>query len=193
SRYTYDAFHNYLNERSEKIEVLNGFFEALLQIFSNYQRVDRITLPLIKTIGDLLSASAVLDVVLEADDGYSIRLLTLLKKECMRCSDYHKLSATITVLCELLRIEGNTTKACLTQLALFLGFQYPKVRAVTATSLLTALQDYSDRPIVPEENLDEIIGVLEETEWMANMDVARKQRNRLSELIGIPVPQVKKK
>lgn len=71
--------------------------------------------------------------------------------------------------------------------------QYPKVRAVTATSFLTALQDYSDRDIVPEEHLDEITNILEDTEWMDNMEEARKQRNHLCNLMGIAAPQPKKK
>lgn len=67
------------------------------------------------------------------------------------------------------------------------------MRAVTATSFLTALQDYSDRDIVPEEHLEEITNILEDTEWMDNMEEARKQRNNLCKLIGIAAPQPKKK
>lgn len=78
-------------------------------------------------------------------------------------------------------------------LTISICFQYPKVRTITATSLLTALQDYSDQQIVPEEHLEEITSILEETEWMDNIEEARKQRNRLCELIGISPPQQKKK
>lgn len=193
SRYTSEALHTYLNARATKKDQLACFMETLLQLFASYQKVDRITLPLIKTIGDLLSSSAVLDVVLEEDNAFTSRLITLLKKECLRSTDYHKIAAVIAVLCELLRTEGASAKACLTQLSLFLGYQYPKVRAVTATSFLTALQDYSDRDIVPEEHLEEITNILEDTEWMDNMEEARKQRNNLCSLIGIAAPQPKKK
>lgn len=71
--------------------------------------------------------------------------------------------------------------------------QFPKVRAVTATSLLTALQDYCDQDIVPPEHLEEVTNILEETEWMNNLEEARKQRNRICELAGIPPPQPKQK
>lgn len=193
SRYTSEAVHSYLSARAEKEEVLAAFLETLLEQLATHQKVDRITLPLLKTIGDLLSSSAVLDSVLEQDDSYISRLLALMKKECQRCSDYHKLAAVIAVLCELLRLSSPTTKATLTQLALFLGYQYPKVRALTATSLLTALQDYCDQDIVPPDHLEEITTILEETEWMNNLEDARKQRNRICDLCGIPPPQPKKK
>ncbi|KAG0714956.1 Tubulin-specific chaperone D [Chionoecetes opilio] len=193
SRYTSEAMHGYLNARAEKVEVLAAFLETLLQQFATHQKVDRITLPLLRTMGDILSSSAVLDSVLEQDDTYISQLLTLMKKECLRCSDYHKLAAVIAVLCELLRLSSPTTKTTLTQLSLFLGYQYPKVRAVTATSLLTALQDYCDQDIVPPEHLEEVTNILEDTEWMNNLEDARKQRNRICELAGISSPQPKKK
>lgn len=193
SRYTSEALHGYLSARAEKGELLAAFLETLLQQFATYQKVDRVTLPLIRTVGNLLSSSAVLDSVLEQDDSYISRLLSLMKKECQRCSEYHKLAAVITVLCELLRLSSSTTKTTLTQLALFLGYTFPKVRAVTATSLLTALQDYCDQDIVPPEHLEEVTNILEETEWMNNLEEARKQRNRICELAGIAPPQPKQK
>ncbi|XP_068211073.1 tubulin-specific chaperone D isoform X2 [Palaemon carinicauda] len=193
SRFTSEAIHMYLNARAENTEALSSFLEILLQIFSSHLKIDRITLPLIKMLGDLLSSSVVLDTVLEQNDSFMPRIITLLKKECFRSADYHKLVAVVAVFCELLRIDGPSIKPCLTQLSLFLGYQYPKVRAVTATSFLTAIQDYSDKEIVPEHHLEEITTLLEETEWMENLEEARKQRNRLCELLDIPVPQPRKK
>lgn len=61
--------------------------------------------------------------MLEEDSAFTSRLITLLKKECLRSTDYHKIAAVIAVLCELLRTEGASAKACLTQLSLFLGYQ----------------------------------------------------------------------
>ncbi|XP_045621060.2 tubulin-specific chaperone D isoform X2 [Procambarus clarkii] len=179
SRYTSEAIHSYLNARAKKPEFLSSFLETILQLFISHQKVDRITLPLIKTVGDLLSSSAVLDPILGDDDAYTSRLITVLKKECFRSTDYHKLAAVITALCELLRMNSSAAKSCLTQLVLFLGYQYPKVRTVTATSLLTAVQDYCDQGVVPEEHIEEITSILEETEWMDNIEEVRKQRNRL--------------
>ncbi|MPC55703.1 Tubulin-specific chaperone D [Portunus trituberculatus] len=134
SRYTNEAVHKYLSARAEKVVLLAAFLETLMEQLATHQKVERITLPLLKTIGDLLSSSAVLDSVLEQDDTYISRLLALMKKECQRCSDYHKLAAVITVLCELLRLSSPTTKATLTQLALFLGYQMPAITCPAMTS-----------------------------------------------------------
>lgn len=63
SRFTNEALHGYLSARAEKEELLTTFLETLLQLFAAHQKVDRITLPLIRTVGDILSSSAVLDSV----------------------------------------------------------------------------------------------------------------------------------
>lgn len=44
-----------------------------------------------------------------------------------------------------------------------------------------------------EDSLDEITAILEDTEWMNNLEEARRQRNRICELAGITPPQPKKK
>lgn len=75
SRYTSEALHSYLSVRAEKGELLTAFLETLLQQFATYQKVDRVTLPLIRTVGDLLSSSAVLDSV-------SIMLLARVHQFC---------------------------------------------------------------------------------------------------------------
>ncbi|KAK4314199.1 hypothetical protein Pmani_014498 [Petrolisthes manimaculis] len=197
SRYTSEALHTYLNGRAEQPHLLQSFWDTLLSLFAEHQKVDRITLPLIRTLGDLLTSSAVLDTVLQDNDKATNQLITLLRKECIKCSDYYKLTAVITVLCELLRLSSPTaTRNVFTQMAIFLGYQYPKVRAMAATSLLTALQEYSEeRDLVQggEETLEQINTILEDTEWMNNLNEARTQRNRICQLAGVIPPQPKMK
>ncbi|KAK3890720.1 hypothetical protein Pcinc_005355 [Petrolisthes cinctipes] len=197
SRYTSEALHTYLNGRADQPHLLHSFWDTLLHLFAEHQKVDRITLPLIRTLSDLLMSSAVLDTILQDNDKAINQLITLLRKECIKCSDYYKLTAVITILCELLRLTSPTaTRNVFTQMAIFLGYQYPKVRAMAATSLLTAIQEYSEeRDLVQggEETLEQINTILEDTEWMNNLNEARTQRNRICQLAGVSPPQPKMK
>ncbi|KAL7636571.1 UNVERIFIED_CONTAM: hypothetical protein RMT77_013348 [Armadillidium vulgare] len=193
SRYTLEAVQNYLNERTAQREYLIGFVEAILDLLQSYQRDDRIILPLIKSLYEILSSCSALDEVLEQEEQMLPQLLNCLKKETMKCGDFYKLSAIVKTLCELLRIQSSCAKSIMTQLTLFLGYQYPKVRDLTANSFLTALLDYNDRDIVPEEHLEEITLILEDTPWMDSLTNARMQRNKVCDLLAIPPPQPKKK
>ncbi|PNJ87528.1 TBCD isoform 28, partial [Pongo abelii] len=50
------------------------------------------------------------------------------------------------------------------------------------------LLTYSD--IVGADVLDEVVTVLSDTAWDAELAVVRKQRNRLCDLLGVPRPQL---
>lgn len=63
SRYTLEAVQNYLNERTAQREYLIGFVEAILDLLQSYQRDDRIILPLIKSLYEILSSCSALDEV----------------------------------------------------------------------------------------------------------------------------------
>ena len=58
-------------------------------------------------------------------------------------------------------------RKCLVQLSIFLCHRFPRMRKVTAAKLFEALLTYSDKDIVPAENLDEVNAVLSDTNWDA--------------------------
>ncbi|XP_076058243.1 tubulin folding cofactor D [Oratosquilla oratoria] len=190
SRFALDALQSFLNDRSDDETTLEAFVEAVLTVLADHQRVDRISQPLIKTMGDLMSASVVLDQVLETKSSLSSHLLALLKRETFQCRDFYKLSSSIALLCELLRLNNQSvTTAALTHLAVFLGYRYPKVRALTASSMLTALQDYADSGLVSDEVETEVFTILEDTPWMDDMTHARSQRDKLCQLMNVQAPR----
>ncbi|KAK4319795.1 hypothetical protein Pmani_009297 [Petrolisthes manimaculis] len=102
--------------------------------------MDRVTLPIVKTLSGLLVSTAVLDEVLENNDQEITELITRLRTECQDSLNNNKITSVLSVMCELLRVSSPVmTKQIITHVTLFLSHQYPKVRDIAATTLLTAM------------------------------------------------------
>lgn len=178
---------------------VGSFVCVLLSLLEDQKLRERLSLPLLKTIEHFMTSTSLLDQALEDDPALGEKMLTSLKRECRGCHDYHKLVAVSCTLSEMLRLRSAGTTSVLNQLLLFLGYQYPKVRTVTASSLLTALQDYSDdlleTGVLPsQEVLDTVVEMLEDTPWMeVSLAEGRERRNRCCEALGLAVPAVRKK
>lgn len=81
----------------------------------------------------------------------------------------------------------------LVQLSILLCHRQAYVRRSTSTKLYESLLVYGDNSIIPEENLDEIMGLLSSTNWEDPVDVVKPIRNQLCALMGVRVPVPKKK
>ena len=78
-----------------------------------------------------------------------------MKQEVSKLGEPNKLMLSCDVLCALLpSADRNCVRKCLVQLSIFLCHRFPRMRKVTAGKLFEALLTYSDRDIVPEENLE---------------------------------------
>lgn len=62
------------------------------------------------------------------------------------------------------------------------------VRKCTATKLYEAIVIHGDSCGIPEENIDEILELLSETDWGQPLADVRPIRNQLCELMGIKPP-----
>ena len=97
-------------------------------------------------------------------------------------------------MCALLQsADKRTVSKCLVQLSIFLCHKFPRIRKFTAAKLFEAILTYSDRDIVPEENLDSVNSILSDTNWDLAIDELRPIRNGLCDLMGIQAPAVIKK
>lgn len=73
-------------------------------------------------------------------------------------------------------------------MAIFLGLTHVHVRKTSATKLYEALALHGDSCDIPEENMDEILNILSETDWGSPLIMVRPVRNQLCELMGIKPP-----
>ncbi len=169
---------------------LDDFGRLLTRIFQSHQKVDRVTLPLIKCLDQLLS-SGWLQPILAGD--FAFEIFNLVKAEITKCGEPNKLMASVDVFCGLLQSENATAKSkCLVQLSIFLCHKFPRIRKVTAAKLFETLLLY-DAVIPDEAKRDEVNTLLSDTNWDLAVEELRPIRNDLCDLLGVQPPALIKK
>lgn len=170
------------------VEILDGF----LKVFAEYARNDRVIMPLLKSI-DLLFSNGCFDELLEDYNGPGVvllnQLMDLTKAEINKCGDIKLLSCATDVLCCLLRAGPDVQRRGLGSLLLLLAHRWPRVRRFTAEKMYLAL--LAAEKAVSEEVISEVEEILTNTLWDDKIETAREQRNRISDLVGIPRPKIK--
>lgn len=76
----------------------------------------------------------------------------------------------------------------LTKLTFFLGLTHVHLRKTTAIKLYEAIILHGDTSCIPEENLEEVLEILSETDWGQPLSEVRPVRNKLCELLGVKPP-----
>uniref|UniRef100_A0A2K5RMI9 Tubulin-specific chaperone D n=1 Tax=Cebus imitator TaxID=2715852 RepID=A0A2K5RMI9_CEBIM len=97
-------------------------------------------------------------------------------------------SALPASFCGMVQFPGSVRKSALLQLCLLLGHRFPPIRKTTASQVYEMVLTYSD--VVSVDVLDEVVAVLSDTAWNAELAVVREPRNRLCDLLGVPRPQL---
>jgi hypothetical protein len=165
--------------------------DTLLKIFANYQKIDRVTLPMLKALDQLLTSNCFSGLDPSDSDSFALSLILLTKTEISRCGDIQRLLASIDVFCDVLQFSDEVKKASLTQLMLLMGQTYPIVRKMSASKLYEASITYTD--IVPDKAIDEVTTLLVETLWDEPLEVVRPIRNQLCDLLHVKQPVLLKK
>jgi hypothetical protein len=179
---------SYLSEISSDAGQQKLFTETLLTVFSDHQKVDRVTLSFFKMTDQLLANTNFETYVLDNNPSFPMSLLQLTKTEVSKCRDVQKILASIDVLCGLLQFSDEVRKKSLSQLMIFLCHAYPIVRKNTANKLYESIVTYDS--VVDDGVLDQVTALLMETLWDDPIDVVRPMRNQLCELLGIAKPTV---
>ena len=174
--------------KSEEVEL---FASQLLSVFRQNQKVDRVTLPLFKFLDQLFTSGCLESVLENPSSQFSGNLFTLCKTEIAKSGDPNKLMHSGDVFCQLLQsADRGTIQRTLTQLSILLCHRFPRVRKATAEKLYEALLTFTERDIVPEDQLDNVMELLSETKWDNGVAELRPVRNKICELAGVPVPTV---
>ncbi|XP_041473323.1 tubulin-specific chaperone D-like [Lytechinus variegatus] len=171
------------------VDDLKRFTDNLLKIFTDYQKVDRVSVPLMKMINLLLSSGCFETFVEDTDHPFPLNLLQLVKKEVTKTGDAQKLLTSIEVFCGMIQFVGEPRKKSLFQLMVFLCHKYPKIRGTTANRLYETLMVYDD--VVDEEKQEEVMTILMETNWQESQANCRPIRNHVCDLLGVPQPVLK--
>jgi hypothetical protein len=93
----------------------------------------------------------------------------------------------------LFQVNGVVSKHSLAQLCIFLCNHFSCVRRKTANKLYDALLLYGDCNVIPAENLEEVMSIINETNWEQGLDIVKPIRNQICNLMGVPSPKTVKK
>ncbi|EHB09375.1 Tubulin-specific chaperone D [Heterocephalus glaber] len=172
-----------------------GFSGTLLQVFEdnllNDRQVvplDRVSVSLLKMLDQMLANGCFDIFTREENHPFCVKLLALCKEEIKKSKNTQKLRSSIAVLCGMVQFCGDVRRKVLLQLMLLLCHPFPVIRKTTASQVYEMVLTYSG--VVSTDVLDEVMAVLSDTVWDAELPVAREQRNRLCDLLGVPQPQL---
>ncbi|KAL4834608.1 hypothetical protein H8958_006055 [Nasalis larvatus] len=187
-RHSTQSLFEYMKGVQRDPQALGSFSGTLLQIWEDNLLNDRVSLPLLKTLDHVLTHGCFDIFTTEEDHPFAVKLLALCKKEIKNSKDVQKLLSAILVFCGMVQFPGNVRRSALLQLCLLLCHRFPLIRKTTASQVYETLLTYSE--VVGADVLDEVVTVLSDTAWDAELAVVREQRNRLCDLLGVPRPQL---
>ncbi|KAK6617706.1 hypothetical protein RUM44_005294 [Polyplax serrata] len=167
---------------------MNRILTSILDIFVTYLHNIRVIVPLFTFLDRLLGSGVIRSVLEDNNSKFAEELFRLSKIEIARIKDYRKLVNSMDVFCQLVQVKGPISTKALSQMSVFLCHRLKAVRKGAAGKLYECLLLYGDCSSVPEENLDEVMTVLSDTNWEMEQQEVRPIRNKLCELMNVPVP-----
>ncbi|XP_042304355.1 tubulin-specific chaperone D isoform X2 [Sceloporus undulatus] len=187
-RYSSQSMFDYLKSIQNDMDAMNIFCETLLQVFEDNLLNDRVSVPLLKMLDQILANGCFDIFVAEENHPFPMKLLKLCKEESRKSKDVQKLRSSIAVFCGLIQFPGDMRKQVLFQLFLLLCHPFPVIRKTTASQVYEMLITYSD--VAEPDVIEEVMTILSDTNWDADLSFLRKQRNYLCDLMKVPKPQL---
>ncbi|CAG9860286.1 unnamed protein product [Phyllotreta striolata] len=167
--------------------------DVILKIFMDYQKIDRITVPMFRFL-DKLFDSGCLDSVITVDNSdFMKKLFKLIQLEISGCRDIYKLIDGINVFCQFIHLKGEISDTALIQLSILLCHRQSYVRRTTSSKLYEALLVHEEDSKLTPETLESVMMVLSSTDWEKPVDEIRPVRNEFCRLMGIRTPVIAKK
>ncbi|XP_015501098.1 tubulin-specific chaperone D [Parus major] len=187
-RYSAQSLFDYMKKIQSDPSALESFCETLLKVFEDNLRNDRVSVPLL-TMLDQMLANGCFDMFTEQENHpFPVKLFTLCKEEIKRSKDIRKLRSSIGVFCGLIQFQGDMREKVFFQLFLLLCHPFPIIRKTTASQVYEMLLTYSD--VVEPTIVEQAMGILSDTNWEAELPVVRERRNCLCDLLQVPRPQL---
>ncbi|XP_069510643.1 tubulin-specific chaperone D isoform X2 [Ambystoma mexicanum] len=187
-RYSSQSLFDYLRTIQSEEQPLNSFCNLLLKLFKDNLHNDRVSIPILKMLDQMLSNGCFEIFTEKENHPFVLELLSLCKEEIKKSKDITKLRSSIAVFCGMIQFGGDIRKKILFQLFVLLCHPFPIVRKTTASQVYEMLLTYDD--IVDPEIIDEVMAVLSDVAWDAELPVVRQQRNHLCDLMKVPKPML---
>ncbi|KAG9337874.1 hypothetical protein JZ751_027526 [Albula glossodonta] len=168
------SLFEYLSSIQRDQTALEQFGATLLCIFRNNLRNDRVSIPLLKMVDQMLARGCFDIFITDDNNPFCVELVALCKEEIKKSKDIQKLRSSITVFCGLIPFQGEVRKKVLFQLLLLLCHPFPVIRKTTASQVYEMLLTYDD--VIDPSVLDD------------DLSVVRAHRNQLCDWLGVQRP-----
>uniref|UniRef100_A0A674HG89 Tubulin-specific chaperone D n=1 Tax=Taeniopygia guttata TaxID=59729 RepID=A0A674HG89_TAEGU len=151
-RYSAQSLFDYMKKIQSDPSALESFCETLLKVFEDNLRNDRVSVPLL-TMLDQMLANGCFDMFTEQENHpFPVKLFALCKEEIKRSKDIRKLRSSIGKV---------KTPVALTWL--FAAAALPQIRKTTASQVYEMLLTYSD--VLDPAIMDQAMAILSDTNW----------------------------
>lgn len=160
--------------------------QEIVRVFEKHLNDDRVTHPMLNFLDLILSSGAVNQLVCD-ECSFPDEVFALVSQDMKGSKKLYKLVSAISVLCQLIQVPKLCGKI-LSKMAIYLGQPHVHIRKSTASKLYEALTLYGDTSEIAEDNLDELLNLLSETDWGMPLTDVRPIRNNLCTLMGVKPP-----
>ncbi|XP_063077112.1 tubulin-specific chaperone D [Engraulis encrasicolus] len=185
-RFSSQSLFDYLKGIQQDAAALGQFGSTLLRIFKDHQRNDRVSVPLLKMVDQMLASGSFDLFTSEEDHPFCVDLLALCKAEVRKSKDVQKLRCCTAVYCGMMQFQGSVRKSVLLQLLMLLCHPFPVVRKTTAGQMYEMVLTYDDA--VDPAVLDDVMALLSDTNWENSVETVRTHRNQLCDWLEVPRP-----
>ncbi|XP_056143333.1 tubulin-specific chaperone D isoform X2 [Lampris incognitus] len=187
-RFSSESLFNHLKGIQEDSAALGRFGDILLRIFKDHFRNERVSVPFLKMLDQMLASSCFKIFTTQENHWFCVDLLALCIEEIKKSKNVQKLCACIAVFCGLIQFQGEVRKKVLSQLLRYLCHPFPVIRKTTASQMYEMLLIYDD--VVDPEVLDDALTLLSDTNWESGVAEIRPHRNQLCDWFAVPRPEV---
>ncbi|XP_027032322.1 tubulin-specific chaperone D [Tachysurus fulvidraco] len=185
-RYSSHSLFEHIKGIQQNEAEMQQFGDTLLLIFRDNLHNDRVSVPVLKMLDQMLANGCFEIFVHQDSHPFCVELVSLCKEETKKSKDTKKLCSCVSVYCGLIQFEGDMRKKILVQLMLLLCHPFPVIRKTTAAQVYEMLLMYDD--VVDAAVLDDVMTVLSDTNWESELSVVRTFRNQLCDWLGVPRP-----
>ncbi|NWV39827.1 TBCD protein, partial [Grantiella picta] len=187
-RYSAQSLFDYMKKIQSDPSALGSFCETLLKVFEDNLRNDRVSVPLLTMLDQMLANGCFGMFTEQENHPFPVKLFNLCKEEIKRSKDIRKLRSSIGVFCGLIQFQGDMREKVFFQLFLLLCHPFPIIRKTTASQVYEMLLTYGD--VVDAAIGEQAMAILSDTNWEAELPVVRERRNCLCDLMKVPRPQL---
>ncbi|KAM6957131.1 tubulin-specific chaperone D [Aplochiton taeniatus] len=182
------SLFDHLNKIQQDTVALGEFGDTLLRIFRDHLRNDRVSVPFLKMMDQMLARSCFDVFTAEEDHPFCVDLLALCKDEIKKSKNVQKLRSSIAVFCGLIQFPGEVRRKVLLQLLMLLCHPFPVIRKTTAGQVYEMLLTYDD--VIDPGVMDDVMTQLSDANWESDIVTVRTYRNQLCDWLGLPRPQL---